>query len=83
MNYDEMNLDQLNEEIQKAQLKKDNAVAFLKMLVHKRDKLLAEKQVADIVSGLSEDQKIAMYAQIVGVKVAGSGAVATQAKENK
>lgn len=82
-NYDEMNLEELNIEIQTAQNAKDEAVKFLKMLMSKRDKFIAEQSVKDIVDSLSEDQKLAMYAQIVGVKAAKSGAIAVNAKDNK
>lgn len=81
--YDSLNLEQLNDEIQKAQSHKDEAVKFLKMLMGKRDTLLANQHVADIVQGLSEDQKLAMYAQIVGVNVAKSGATSIETKGAK
>lgn len=78
--YSLLDLEQLNDEIEKAQSHKDEAVKFLRMLMKHRDTLLANKHVADIVDGLSEDQKLAMYSQIVGVKAAVSGAKTTVAK---
>lgn len=81
--YSKLDLEQLNDEIMKAQSHKDEAVKFLRMLMKHRDTLLANKHVSDIVDSLSEDQKLAMYSQIVGVKAAISGAKSDVAKGSK
>lgn len=75
-----MSDEQLDKSITEAQRAKDDALAFLKMLIHERDRRIEEKHLADIISGLSDSQKQAMYNQIVGVKTAHSGANAKDGK---
>ena len=80
---DEMNLDELNDGANTLRLERDAITIKLREYVKAIDKLTAKNQVADIVSGLSEDQKREMYAQIVGVSTAGSESVASSAKGSK
>ena len=73
-------LDQINDEIQVAQIEKDNAIKRLKLLIAERDAILAETEIKRLVDGMSKEQREAMYGQLVGVKQATSIGIAKDGK---
>lgn len=69
-----MTLEQLEAKATELRLIRDNATRELREIVKMIDDKKAVESVKEIVSGLSDEQKKAMYAQIVGVGSALSGA---------
>ncbi len=71
-----MTLEQLEKRATELRNIRDNATRELREIVTEIDKHRATESVKEIVSGLSEDQKREMYAQLVGVNQAKSSGIA-------
>ena len=69
-----MNLEELEVIATEQRNLRDSITRKLHEIVSEIDKRKASESVKEIVSGLSEDQKREMYAQIIGVNAAKSGA---------
>jgi len=75
-NYESLSLEELEIKANEFRTIRDNATRELRVIVAEIDKRKATESVKDIVSGLSAEQKKEMYAQLIGVGTAISGASA-------
>lgn len=75
-----MTLEQLEAMATDLRMVRDNATRELRLVVAEIDKRKASESVKEIVSGLSEEQKREMYAQLIGVNTANGGAKGENSK---